>query len=89
MKDIHYAGWHFSWLGDTDKIIDKLESTAHREIDIPIIKDRTHIEECLRTGKDLLNRDGYEWIFINDMNYPDYVMENLERFGRYFNPRRD
>jgi beta-1,4-mannosyl-glycoprotein beta-1,4-N-acetylglucosaminyltransferase len=88
MKDIHCAGWHFSWLGDTEKIIAKIESTAHREIDNPMIKDRAHIEECLRTGKDILNRPGYEWQFLNDMNYPEYVIGNIERFGKYFSPRR-
>ena len=53
-----------------------------------LYKNEQWINECLKTGKGLLKREGYEWSFINDINYPQFVLDNLDKFGKYFSPER-
>ena len=55
------GGWHYSYLGNVDKIKEKMDSYAeHTEVVQSFgtyVKDRDHIAECVATGKDLFKRD--------------------------------
>ncbi len=50
------GGKHLSYFGDVEKIIKKIEDTAHQELNRPEFKDRNHIEQAILEGKDLFNR---------------------------------
>lgn len=80
------AGWHFSYMGGVDAIIRKIEQNAHQELNIPQWKDRAHIEKALRMGMDLYKRDGQRWEFINDYDYPQFVLDNGDKFKEFFEP---
>jgi beta-1,4-mannosyl-glycoprotein beta-1,4-N-acetylglucosaminyltransferase len=41
------GGWHFTWLGGAKKIVEKLESYAHREINIDEYKNLNEIQKML------------------------------------------
>jgi len=64
------AGWHFSYLGGIESIINKIESFAHQELNFDAIKDRVRLQACLERGLDFLNRPGYEWAFHPIDYYP-------------------
>lgn len=83
---IENGGWHFSYMGGPDEIIKKIEASAHREIDVPNIKNKELIEQRIKNGQDILNRSGYKFLIHEDENYPQFILDNLDRFGKYFNP---
>ncbi len=51
------GGWHFSYMGGIDKIIQKLESYSHAEYNLDKYKNRSEIEHHIHNGKDLFGRD--------------------------------
>lgn len=74
------AGWHFSYLGSTTRIIEKLEATAHQEYNTVEMKDLGRIEKVVSEGKDLFGRP-LEYNFVEvDSTYPKYILDNLEDF---------
>lgn len=79
------AGWHFSWLGGTDKIIEKLENFSHQELNNPTLKDPSFIESCLHTGKTIHSMKKLTRVPI-DETYPIWLRENLERFRQFVTP---
>jgi len=85
-KGIANAGWHFSYLGDIDMIVDKLSTFSHTEYDTPVYKDRKHIEQCLKDGKDLFRR-GLDGVFVEiDASYPETVISDRAFFSRFIHP---
>jgi len=79
------AGWHFSHLGDIQK---KLAAWGHAtEYNRPPFNTKEHIEKCRQKGTDLFMRKGQrklEFDFVFDLSFlPEYVLENMERFGKY------
>jgi len=83
---IENGGWHFSYMGGVNKIVEKLESSAHREID----KDeyKKSIKERIDNLQDILERPEHNYKKLDDNNYPQFVLDNLDRFGKYFSPER-
>ncbi len=74
------AGWHFSYLGGPQRIIEKIESFSHTEFNTQEFKSHNHIEQCLNEGNDLFGRES-KILFRDDTNYlPEYVLENIEEF---------
>lgn len=51
------GGWHLTYFGGVDRIINKLENFAHQEYNQSKFKDTDHIEKALRNGIDLFG----EW----------------------------
>jgi Glycosyltransferase family 17 len=49
------AGWHFSWLGGPDTMLDKLESFAHTEPEVAVWRDRARLAEMVRNGRFFYN----------------------------------
>lgn len=80
------AGWHFSYMGGVDAIIRKIEQNAHQELNTPEWKDRAHIEKALKMGMDLYKRQDQRWEFIDDKDYPQFVLDNPEKFEPFFEP---
>lgn len=91
---ISKAGWHFSYFGGVDNIVEKIEALAHTENDKVEIKNKSKIEEHIQNGEDLFGRPVN--CFILDLfsleneipssisvKAPPYVLDNLERFSKY------
>jgi len=66
------AGWHFSYFGDVDNIINKIKNFAHQEYNTEIYLNREKIEEYIKNNKDLYGRD-----FINLIHSPIELNNNL------------
>ena len=80
-QKIENGGWHLSFLGGVDKIIEKIKGYAHQEYNTPAILDRSRIEGLIKEGKDVFGRDGVQYFLIEiDESYPKYLRDNLEKF---------
>ncbi len=65
---IKNSGWHFSWMGGIDRLILKLESFSHAELNKPEYKN-------FHALKTLLSQD-CNLVAIDD-SYPKFVLQNL------------
>ena len=59
-KNFNAGGWHFSYFGKIDTIIEKLESFTHSEYNTPEYKDINHIKAAIKEGRDLFKRGEVE-----------------------------
>lgn len=74
---INNGGWHFSFMGGEEKIIEKIESYAHQEYNNPYIKD--NIKNNINNNMDPFFRGYLTKIDINP-TYPKYILDNLEKY---------
>ena len=80
---MHDGGWHFSYLGGIDKIQAKLEAFSHAELNRPEFRSDEHIRWAAENGVDLFHREGsFQFVELDD-SYPQYVLDNPERFREY------
>jgi beta-1,4-mannosyl-glycoprotein beta-1,4-N-acetylglucosaminyltransferase len=78
---IKNGGVHYSYLGDTDRIIEKIESTAHVEYNTEENKNRDRIETLVELGEDIFGRPlKYKYVNMNESWHPKYVMDNIDRY---------
>lgn len=80
---IEQAGWHFSYMGGIDKIIQKLGSWSHPEYNTPENKNPERIEYIIRNGKSLFCEDEqYELVSLahSSLPFPKYLIENVEKY---------
>lgn len=83
------AGWHFSYMGGVDRIIYKIEHGSHQEFNTDYFKNKDRILKQINEGKDLFERnDQMDWYLLQDNDYPEFILNNLDRFGKYFSPER-
>lgn len=75
------GGWHFSFLGNENNAMNKINNYAHgefRHIDEKTIKQR------LDHLVDPLGRSEHKMLIVNNLNYlPKYVTDNLQVFDKY------
>ena len=82
-RNIHYGGWHFSYLGGPEKIREKIRASAHIEYDKEEIYSLENIARCMETGDDMYNR-GMKFVVDNNRELPKYLMENRDKFSHLF-----
>jgi beta-1,4-mannosyl-glycoprotein beta-1,4-N-acetylglucosaminyltransferase len=51
------GGWHFSFFGDINFIINKIQNYSHQEFNNDKCLNVDHIKKCILNHKDVLNRD--------------------------------
>ena len=79
---IENGGWHFSWIRNVNKIIEKLNSFAHLEFNNNKYKNSKYISKCLKD--DINFMDTNEKLMKIDMELlPDYLISNKEKFKLY------
>ncbi|MDV0443585.1 hypothetical protein [Methanorbis rubei] len=80
---IREAGWHFSYLGGLDKIIYKITSFSHQELNKTKYLEKNVLERKIKEGKDLYNRpDRYMSVPI-DSTFPEPIYNNLKKYENY------
>lgn len=75
------GGWHFSYVGDFNKIMEKLDSGQEHTWDVKLFKDnlKQSIDNALTCGHDLhFWPSEFEVANINTM--PQYVVDNQDKF---------
>lgn len=81
IKFIEDGGWHFSYLGGIDKVIQKLESFAHTEYNKPEYKNPDKLKELIESGKDIFGRN-FEYQFIPlDNTFPEFILQNKDKYA--------
>ena len=73
---IENAGWHFSYCGGVDKIITKICSFAHNELNTPYYTDKSRLTEAIKNNKDIFDRPTVFEIVPIDESYPEYIQKN-------------
>lgn len=72
---IKNGGWHLSFMGGHNRIIEKIEAYAHQEFNNSFIKD--NISNNLKNNKDLFFRDA-EIVKIDVVNeFPQKILEKI------------
>lgn len=79
---IQQGGWHFSYFGGPEVILNKLQSFAHTEFDLDAIKSTENINRALQ-GNDLFGREGFEWHRLPLSRFPKDLREQLVRFPHF------
>ena len=80
---LNNAGWHFSYLGGVKKIIDKIESFSHQELNSEKIKNAQRLEDVMRLGKDPFDREGHEWAFHPIDYYPRPLASLMKKYSQH------
>lgn len=84
INSIQKGGWHFSYFGDTNFIINKIKNFSHQEWNNSKYIDKNQIENLINNNKDLFFRgDDPIRIEIEDNNYlpNNYKLLDLEIFN--------
>jgi beta-1,4-mannosyl-glycoprotein beta-1,4-N-acetylglucosaminyltransferase len=74
-NNFNSGGWHFSYFGDVDYIVDKINSFSHQEYNSEEYKDIDRIKHAISTGTDVFFRGPQE-----DMDI-DYNRKYLPKFS--------
>lgn len=81
---IENAGWHFSFLGDADNVRLKLASYEHTENNISSNVD--NMEQRIEEGLDPIGRSNRLQSVPIDDSYPEYIINNQEKYSEYIKP---
>lgn len=76
---IKNGGWHFSWMGGPNKIVEKLESWAHQEFNNDQFKDVDKIHENISNGIEHFGRPDvgkFNKVLITN-TFPTFVQNNV------------
>jgi beta-1,4-mannosyl-glycoprotein beta-1,4-N-acetylglucosaminyltransferase len=72
-------GWHFSFMGGIDLIIQKIEAFSHQEYNTDNVKD--NLETRISENKDILCAHNLEFITVPiDDSYPEYIRNNQDKY---------
>lgn len=76
------SGWHFSWFGGADRVLQKLDSFMHNgDIAKDVPRDREWLKTKISEGRDIIQRDGFSLIYepINK-TLPAYILNNIDYY---------
>lgn len=78
------SGWHFSYLGDEEFIVNKIRNFSHQEFNNHSFLSSINVEEIMRQGRDLFNRSGYVWKIVPvDDRFPETITSNISKYKKY------
>ena len=77
---IKKAGWHFSYLGGSEKIKQKIRSFAHTEFNKEEFLNDENIRKAIEEGKDIFNRPGVNYQFVSLYYYPRYLRKIMRQY---------
>ena len=83
LQIIENGGWHFAYLQSTENISKKIKSFAHGEFNKPNFSNQEKIDEKIKMGKDIFDRNiSYRKVEV-DSSFPKYIIENKEKFKKW------
>lgn len=83
---IDEGGWHFSYLGGIDRILQKISAFAHSEYDKDEFLQAGNLLRAIENGEDLFGRNNKFRFVPLDASFPRYLLENQERFATLIRP---
>lgn len=82
LVQIKHAGWHFSYLGDTEFAKNKLKNFAHAESNTPELLNSVNVDEMIKTKLFMGGERGterFEYVLLDDY-YPKTILNNQEKY---------
>ena len=80
---IENGGWHFSYLQNPDKIIEKIVSFSHGERNKPEFTNIKNIEEKIKNQQNIFDL-GFDYRKVElDSSFPKYIIENKEKYKNW------
>lgn len=76
---IENGGWHFSWLGDVNKVIEKFNSFSHQELNIDKWTNPAKLKQKIETGQSLWGEDFWEIVSV-DKSFPSEIYNHLGKY---------
>ena len=80
---IKKAGWHFSYLGGMDKIMEKIRSFAHTEFNKEEFLNDENILKEMEEGKDIFKRPGVRYKFVSTYYYTGYLRKIMLQYPAF------
>lgn len=85
---IEHAGWHFTYFGNNDHAITKIQNFAHTETDTPDMINRHNIDwfilnKCGHHGP--AHSEKFEYVKVDDY-FPDCIVNDLDRWAESIVP---
>lgn len=80
---IEEGGWHFSYIGGVERVIQKIEAYAHDEVNFDKYKVSEKMAELMNKGEDLFGRKIKTEIVELDSTFPQYLLKERLRFERF------
>lgn len=79
------TGWHWSYLGGVERIIDKLGAIYHTEVNVPPYNDPAYIRRCLAEGRDFFEpkNENKRLDFFDLSLEPGYPPEAVALVAKY------
>ena len=78
---IEHGGWHWSFFGDADNFRLKIQSYEHTENNTESVRESA--EDQIKNGLDPFGRSFPITIVPLDDSYPEYVLNNQEKYSEY------
>lgn len=84
IKVYEHSGWHFTYLGNTDWIKNKIQSFAHSELNRPDVLKKINVEEMMNKGVGFnpLNPLPFIKVVLDDY-FPTSVLSNPIKYTDY------
>lgn len=80
-KMYEHAGWHFTYLGDTEWVKTKLKSFAHTELNKPEILEKIDVTEMMNKGVGFNPLDNRPFVKVAlDDYFPKAITDNKEKY---------
>jgi beta-1,4-mannosyl-glycoprotein beta-1,4-N-acetylglucosaminyltransferase len=87
MPRIRYGGWHFSYLGGVQRVIEKFNAYAHQEFNNSLTNSAENVREIISQGLSTLQMDKrpgkYYFVQLDD-TYPAPVREVIAQYPVLF-----
>lgn len=76
------AGWHFTSMGDVEKIAFKLESYEHSEANTDETKNPASMRQRIQEGKSIFldNKSRHKFVPL-DSSFPEFLVKNQAKFA--------
>ena len=87
---VNHGGWHFTYFGNEEHCVKKIQSFAHTEQNIPEIVDEYNIAWIIRNkyghdGKDSKHNERFEYVVVDDY-FPKCIVDNIEQWKHMIIP---
>lgn len=79
---IREGGWHFTYLGGVDKILEKIDFLGHGEKNVCKTLTPEFIQSCLNSGSSAIhNAEGHQYRLVHlDDSFPAYLPRLIEKY---------
>ena len=80
------AGWHFSYIGGLDMILNKLKSYSHSEYSTGEFVDPEHVKKVIANGGDLFKNGDAFYAVEPEKCLPAFILQNREKYESLIYP---